>query len=179
MNALVKLGMNVAQLASPTLAERQDAARQVTSLATANVLGRLGYTEALTKAGDPSASSKAASISDASINQDMFLELLVTQMQNQDPLEPMENSDMLAQLAQFSSLEQMNNLNDSFEVMSGNIDQLNFISASAMLGREVVGVDDQGDTIEGVVDGVFMEGSIVYLTVDGATLSMAGLLAVR
>lgn len=175
MNALVKLGMNMAQLTSPTLAERSDAARQVTSLATANILGRTGNTKALMKAEGSSTLSGTT----ATLDQDMFLHLLVTQMQNQDPLEPMENSDMLAQLAQFSSLEQMNHLNSSFEDLSGNIDQLNFISASAMLGREVVGIDDQGNAIEGVVDGVYMQGSVVYLSVNGDTLSMAGVVAVR
>lgn len=48
-------------------------------------------------------------------SKDTFLQLLVTQMKHQDPLEPMNNEQMLAQMAQFSTVEQLSNLNQSFE----------------------------------------------------------------
>ena len=46
------------------------------------------------------------------LGKDAFLELLVTQLQNQDPLNPMDDKEFIAQLAQFSSLEQMSNVAD-------------------------------------------------------------------
>jgi flagellar basal-body rod modification protein FlgD len=109
------------------------------------------------------------------LDKDMFLQLLVLQMQNQDPLQPVENTEMIAQLAQFSALEAMTNLQDEFAVMSGNIDQLNFISAGQLLGRTVVGVDLEGEIRRGVVEGVHLNGSTVVLTVDGGLMSMAGI----
>jgi flagellar basal-body rod modification protein FlgD len=115
---------------------------------------------------------------DVDLDRDAFLQLLVLQMQHQDPLEPVDNGDMLAQLAQFSSLEQMNQLNDSFETLSGNIDQLNFISASSLLGRHVTGVDMAGESRSGTVESVHLDGSIVYLTVDGSLMSMAGIMGI-
>ena len=48
------------------------------------------------------------------LDKDAFLKLLITQMQNQDPLNPMDNKESIAQLAQFSSLEQMQQMNSSF-----------------------------------------------------------------
>ena len=105
-----------------------------------------------------------------------FLDLLVLQLQNQDPLDPMDNSEMLSQLAQFSSLEQMNGLNESFEEFSGNIDQLNFISATGLVGQYVSGVNTDGDELEGIVESVHLDGSIVYLTVEGELMSMAGVM---
>jgi flagellar hook assembly protein FlgD len=85
---------------------------------------------------------------------------------------------MIAQLAQFASLEQMNNLNESFEMLSGSFDQLNFISASSLVGHDVTGIDEEGNVIEGTVETVHLDGSLVYLNVDGQLLSMAGVLSV-
>jgi flagellar basal-body rod modification protein FlgD len=100
-------------------------------------------------------------------------------MSHQDPLEPVDNTEMLAQLAQFSSLEQMSNLNDSFETLSGNMDQLNFISATSLLGRNITGVDMSGEVRSGTVERVHLDGSIVYLTVDGNLMSMAGVMGIE
>ena len=59
------------------------------------------------------------------LDKDAFLKLLVTQMQNQDPLSPMEDREFIAQMAQFSSLEQMQNLNTSQAVLMDHIAQMN------------------------------------------------------
>ena len=112
------------------------------------------------------------------LDRDAFLQLLVLQLQNQDPLEPISNEDMLAQLAQFAALEQMNNLNANFETMSGNIDQLNFISASQLLGKQVEGIDLNGMPRQGVVERVGLNGSVVELLVSGQLMSMAGIISI-
>ncbi len=100
-------------------------------------------------------------------------------MQYQDPLQPTDNTEMIAQLAQFSSLEQMNNLNDKFAEFSGNMDQLNFLNASGMIGREVSGIDMDGELLQGQVDGVKLIGSVVYLTIGDRQMSMAGVETIR
>lgn len=120
------------------------------------------------------ASSTSASSTSVELGKDTFLQLLVEQMRYQDPLAPTDNAEMIAQLAQFSALEQMNNLNESFEELAGNIDQLNFLNASSMIGKHVAGIGADGSAISGTVSGVTMKGSIVYLTVGDQQLSMAG-----
>ena len=52
------------------------------------------------------------------LGKDDFLKLMITQLRHQNPLEPMDNTEYISQMASFSALEQMNNLNTSFESMT-------------------------------------------------------------
>ena len=65
-------------------------------------------------AGHTVSSNKTDSSSGSSLDKDAFLKLLVTQMQYQDPLEPTSNTEYMSQLAQFSSVEQLQNLGSIF-----------------------------------------------------------------
>ncbi len=71
------------------------------------------------------------------LGQDAFLQLLVTQLSNQDPLSPQENGEFIAQLAQFSSVEGIQNLNSSFESMAGSLRSNQALQASALVGRSI------------------------------------------
>ena len=96
-----------------------------------------------------SASTKSASESKSStsINSQAFLRLLTEQLKYQDPMNPMDNSEMLAQEAQFATLEQMEALTSTFSSFS------NVYQANSLLGQCVrVEVDGQGYV--GIVEGV-------------------------
>lgn len=67
-----------------------------------------------------------------------FLELMIAQMNNQNPLKPKENGDFIAQLAQFSSLEETQNLSSSVQDVVGEFRSTQALQASAMVGRSVV-----------------------------------------
>ncbi|MBW1824372.1 MAG: flagellar biosynthesis protein FlgD, partial [Deltaproteobacteria bacterium] len=74
----------------------------------------------------PMVSSADNTVSDGGKNElDAFFQLLLTQLQNQDPLNPMESTDMTAQLAQFSQLEQMANMNTSLDYLQLYMASLN------------------------------------------------------
>jgi flagellar basal-body rod modification protein FlgD len=79
-------------------------------------------------------SAESAGKTSKEMGKEDFLNLLVLQMQNQDPLEPMDNQAMLAQMAQFSSLEQMSNLNDNFTNANS---MSSFMDATRLIGKEV------------------------------------------
>ncbi len=75
------------------------------------------------------------------LNRDMgketFLKLLVAQLEHQDPLSPMDNTQFLSQLAQFSALEGINNLGTEFKAVSSGIGELKNYTASTLVGRLV------------------------------------------
>ncbi|MFD4839090.1 flagellar hook capping FlgD N-terminal domain-containing protein [Achromobacter sp. NPDC058515] len=83
--------------------------------------------------------------------QDQFLKLLVTQLQNQDPLNPMQNAELTSQLAQISTVEGITNLKNTMLAISGQIDVSQSMNAVAMIGKGVlipgskikVGVDSE------------------------------------
>ena len=71
------------------------------------------------------------------MGKDDFLHLLVTQLQNQDPLNPTDHTEFTAQLAQFSSLEQLHNVNDNLEQLQNFQASTNNTQAVSMLGKEI------------------------------------------
>ncbi|MDH4155890.1 MAG: hypothetical protein OEW00_01260 [candidate division Zixibacteria bacterium] len=91
-------------------------------------------------ATDPNGTQKTAE-SMRTLGKDDFLQLLVTKMQYQDPLEPMDDEDFIAQLAQFSSLEQMNNIASGLEEANQlsflQMQSLNNTMAAGMIGKDV------------------------------------------
>lgn len=71
------------------------------------------------------------------LGKDEFIKILMTQLQNQDPLNPMQDQEFIAQMAQFSSLEQMMNMASSIDSLVQNQLVSPVIQYSQMIGREV------------------------------------------
>ncbi|KHO62546.1 flagellar hook capping protein [Thermoanaerobacter sp. YS13] len=87
-----------------------------------------------------------------------FLKLLVTQLKNQDPLSPMDDKEFIAQLAQFSTLEQMQNINNSF----------NAIRAINLIGKSInANINENGNvrTVMGKVDAIYKQNGEYFLEV--------------
>ncbi len=100
-----------------------------------------------------------------SLGKDDFLKLLITQLSHQDPTKPMSDQEFIAQMAQFSSLEQMQNIAHSIETMNKN-QNFNY------LGKFVIGKDSiSGEEISGIVDAIFKdESGEVFLKVKDSAL---------
>lgn len=106
------------------------------------------------------ASSANSTKSNSSLDKDAFLQLLVTQMQYQDPLEPTQNTEYMSQLAQFSSVEELQNINQTF---SDN-------RALSLAGQYVIlNVPDAAgniNQISGLVDYVTINGGKTYFSIN-------------
>ena len=107
------------------------------------------------------AAQNESTASKSTVNSKDFLFLLTQQLQYQDPMNPMDNSEMLAQEAQFATLEQMEALTSSFSQFS------NIYQANSMLGQKVE-VTVNGKSSTGVID--FVD----YSDASGASVSVGG-----
>ena len=77
------------------------------------------------------------------LGQDEFLQLMTTQLSNQDPLKPMDNGDFLAQIAQFGTVSGVKDLNASFNNFASSLQSSQALQASTLIGRDVLIENDQ------------------------------------
>ena len=100
-----------------------------------------------------------------------FIKMMITQLQNQDPLEPAKNDQMLAQMSQISQLQSSTNLNESLKSM---VMQNQIGSASGLIGKSVTGMAGDNETVSGLVTSVKVESDAVKLELDnGHSLELA------
>ena len=98
------------------------------------------------------------------LGKDDFLKLFVTQMQHQDPMSPMDDSAMVAQMASLSTVEQLTNLSATNAQMAS---ALNSANAVGLIGRTVSWTDDAKQEHSGVVEKVTTKDGTTSLTVGG------------
>lgn len=84
-----------------------------------------------------------SSITSTAMGKDVFLKMLVAQLKNQDPLNPLDGTDFAAQLAQFSSLEQLTNMSSGLETLSEKIVALNSSQMAGLIGSQVTAEGNQ------------------------------------
>jgi len=179
MTAHISFRANALGTLSPSRAQREEVLQELTANLRAKTTGILRAQGLVSKQSTNQASTPARDVNNE-LGRDTFLQLLVTQMRYQDPLDPVENTEMIAQLAQFTALEQMTQVNEgmtglreNIDVLNGNVDQLNFITAQGLLGRHVEGINEAGEVVRGRVDSVHLNGSLVILSVEGVLLPMS------
>lgn len=139
------------------------------------------------KNGD--SSTAKTQVKDGSIlGKDDFLKLMITQLQYQNPLEPMDNTEYISQMASFSALEQMTNLNTSFERLASVlydylIPQMQWQQASQMLGKEVTYLnpsteEDAEEFLTGVIESVLAKNGQIYFTINDDQIPVSSIIQI-
>lgn len=135
-----------------------------TPTATTRVAGTTGTTQT-TATGATDTTAQTTGASKSMMNKDDFLKLLIGQMQNQDPLNPMDPSESMGQMTQFAILEQMTNLGSTTSAAASNEYDA---QAVALIGKTVTYYDPVlRDSVTGVVESVKFTSNGPELTVGG------------
>jgi flagellar basal-body rod modification protein FlgD len=106
-----------------------------------------------------------------------FINLLVTQLQNQDPTQPMSSADMLQQVSQIGTLQSQEQLSTSLQTMTL---QNQVSSAASMIGKSVTGTDTNGNAAAGNVTSIQVQNNSVFLQLDsGSQVSLSNVTTVK
>jgi flagellar basal-body rod modification protein FlgD len=109
------------------------------------------------------------------LDKDDFLKILMVQLRHQDPLEPLQDREFIAQMAQFSALEQAKTMQQD---ISGMHDDEQNGQAVTLLGHDVQVLDAKGKTILGTVNAVMIEAGTPKITVNGKNYTLDQVIAV-
>ncbi|MCJ8010606.1 flagellar hook capping protein [Paenibacillus sp. KQZ6P-2] len=125
-----------------------------------------------------------ASAKTQSLGKDQFLSILITQLQNQDPMQPMEDKEFIAQMAQFSTVEQLLNISNQLTAMSQSLGNV-----SGLIGKEITWLDtgspdnisdsDTGELKSGIVDSILVKDGVQYASVGSVAIPLTKIIEIK
>lgn len=110
------------------------------------------------------------------LGKDEFLKILAAQFRGQNPLEPLNDTEFIAQMAQFSSLEQLQNISAKLDVFE---EDLVWGQYMGLLGKELYALTVDDEFIEGIVTGVSFKNGQFQLEIDNNEYDIAAIISVR
>jgi flagellar basal-body rod modification protein FlgD len=105
-----------------------------------------------------------------------FMQILLAQLTHQDPLEPMNNAEMMSQFSQLNSLQELRDIHTALEKISVS-NQTTYLAS--LIGKTVKALRPDGETIEGVVDGVVTEADQPQLLIGSETVDLTDVLEIK
>ncbi len=117
-------------------------------------------------------STTATRIPKQTLGQDDFVKLLAVQFQTQDPMKPMEDTSFIAQMAQFTSLQQTSTMSDTITQLRADQQRL---AAASYIGKSVTLDDGNGGSTSGVVSAVDNTSASPLIVVNGASYSLSAI----
>ena len=127
--------------------------------------------------------SYADAVGGSEMGKEAFMELLVQQLKNQDPMSPMDNDKFIAQLTQLSELEGIQNLNENMVglamLQQGNALMSQLTQSSALIGKDVTYFSPEtGEEQTGSVDSVKIEEGVAVLNIDGFDVPLGSVMEI-
>lgn len=120
--------------------------------------------------GGGSATSSTSRSASSALSTDDFFKIMITEMSNQDPLEPLDNQQFLNQLTQMQTLQATTKLSEGIEAL---LLGQQISSAGALIGREVSGLSADGVELGGVVDRVVIQDQQVLLGIGSGLVPLS------
>ncbi len=133
-------------------------------------------TTAIGASTSTSANSSTTTNSLGGINSEQFMLLLLTQLRNQNPLAPMEDKDLMNQITQLNSLEELQKINSGIQTLNKS-NQLT--EAASLIGKNVEVEADENTTTTGLVTGVSLVKNEVMLWLGDQTVPLSSLVTVK
>ncbi|WP_438350139.1 flagellar hook capping FlgD N-terminal domain-containing protein [Paenibacillus sp. FA6] len=98
------------------------------------------------------------------MGKDQFLKIMITQLQNQDPMQPLQDKEFIAQMAQFTSVEQLMNISGQLNTLNQSLG-----SVSGLIGKEISWIDSsdnsKSEILKGIVNSIVIRDGVQYATV--------------
>lgn len=132
------------------------------------MIGSATATTTTTAANASATGSNTITAPGGDLGQNAFLNLLITQIQNQDPTQPMDNTQTIAELAQFSALEQMQQVNTNLNTLTSTVQSYDVTN---LIGQSITaqGADNSPSTT-GTVSGIVYQNGLPELQVGNSTI---------
>jgi flagellar basal-body rod modification protein FlgD len=111
----------------------------------------------------------------ASLTSADFMKMLIAELQNQDPTQPMSNSDLLNQLSQMTQLQSSTELSTAIQNLSAN-QQLS--TAASYIGKAIMGTDANKNSVTGIVNQAFVQNGTAFVGVGNSQVPLANITAV-
>jgi flagellar basal-body rod modification protein FlgD len=105
-----------------------------------------------------------------------FMQILLTQLTHQNPLEPMDNAEMMSQFSQLNSLQELRDIHSSMDVMT-SANQTTYMAS--LIGKTVKVTSPDGKILEGVVDGVILEKGNYQVRIGDQSVSLSDILEIN
>lgn len=149
-------------------------ASSLSSLVSATNLAAQNASSSNSATGASAAGSTSSGSSDAfsNITSNDFLQMMIAQLQNQDPMNPMDDSQLLQQISQIRDIQASTELTSTL----GNLTVgQNLASASALISKNVTALDSSGNDISGIVQSVSMQNGQPQLVINGSNVSLSNI----
>ena len=122
------------------------------------------------------ASGKSAAAASSAIDSNQFMQILLAQLTHQNPLEPMDNNEMMSQFSQLNSLQELRDIHTAMDSVSTS-NQTTYMAG--LIGKSVKVNRPDGKILEGVVDGVVVESGKSQITIGTEKVDLVDILEIK